>query len=139
MTLLPRQFNCRRFYLGIDLSILRGILSTMAAGTAKLDGVFLALASATRRAVVERLRSGPASVTQLAAPFKMALPSFLEHLQILERAGLIRSRKAGRVRTVRINPTQLRQAATWLDKQRGLWEQRLDQFDAYVKTMENPK
>lgn len=108
----------------------------MTAVAPKLDLVFHALANATRRAIVERLRDGPATVSELAAPFKMALPSFLQHLQVLEAGGLVQTWKKGRVRTVRIAPDQLRHAAGWLEKQRAVWEQRLDQFDAYVRTME---
>ncbi|QOJ19083.1 MAG: helix-turn-helix transcriptional regulator [Phycisphaeraceae bacterium] len=104
--------------------------------TRQLDRTFHALSNATRRAVVERLRQSPATVSELAAPFGMSLPSFMDHLQVLEQSGLVRSRKRGRVRTVRIVPRRLRQAAAWLDQQRAIWEQRLDQLDAYVKTME---
>lgn len=109
----------------------------MTATTAELNGAFHALANATRRAVVERLRHGPATVSELAAPFRMALPSFLEHLRVLENVGLVRSRKRGRVRTVEAVPDQLVHVAGWLEQQRAIWEQRLDQFDAYVSTMEN--
>jgi DNA-binding transcriptional ArsR family regulator len=102
-----------------------------------LDTVFQALADPTRRAVVERLGRGPASVGALAAPFKMALPSFLQHLRVLEDCGLVRSRKKGRVRTYRVAPRSLKTATHWLDRQRSLWERRLDQLDAYLK--ENPE
>jgi DNA-binding transcriptional ArsR family regulator len=108
----------------------------MAVMTAKLDLAFHALANSTRRAVVERLRDGPATVTELAEPFKMALPSFLQHLQVLETSGLVRSWKRGRVRTVRIVPDQLRQASGWLEKQRSIWERRLDQLNDYVRGMD---
>jgi len=109
----------------------------MAVKAPKLDLAFQALANSTRRAVVERLRDGPASVSELAEPFKMALPSFMQHLQVLEASGMVRSRKRGRVRTVQIVPDQLRHAANWLEKQRSIWERRLDQLDAYVKEMED--
>jgi DNA-binding transcriptional ArsR family regulator len=109
----------------------------MAVKTPKLDLAFQALANSTRRAVVERLREGPASVSELAGPFKMALPSFLQHLQVLEASGLVRSWKRGRVRTVHIVPDQLQHAADWLQKQRSIWARRLDQLDAYVKEMED--
>jgi DNA-binding transcriptional ArsR family regulator len=102
----------------------------------KLDRSFQALANGTRRAVVERLLNGPATVTELARPFNMALPSFLEHLRMLEESGLVRSAKVGRVRTVRIVPKRLVHAATWLERQRTIWEQRLNHFDAYVSRME---
>ncbi len=103
---------------------------------AKLDRSFQALANGTRRAVVERLLRGPATVSELAEPFDMALPSFLEHLRTLEQSGLVRSAKSGRVRTVRIVPARLAHAATWLERQRTIRERRLDQLDAYIKKME---
>jgi DNA-binding transcriptional ArsR family regulator len=97
-----------------------------------MDDVFRALADPTRRRVVERLSRQPASVSELAKPFKMALPSFLEHLKVLEGCGLVTSSKSGRVRTYRLAPGRLRQAEDWLSRQRRLWEQRLDQLDAYL-------
>ena len=101
-----------------------------------VDQAFQALASPTRRAVVERLGGGPASVSELAAPFEMALPSFMEHLRVLEESGVITSRKKGRVRTVRIRPAGLVPAMSWLAEQRGIWEERLDRLEAYAKTLE---
>jgi DNA-binding transcriptional ArsR family regulator len=109
----------------------------MTAAAPTLDEAFHALANATRRAVVERLGKGPATVSELAEPFEMALPSFLQHLRVLETSGLVQSQKRGRVRTVRIRPTHLRRASVWLAKQRGIWEQRLDQLDDYVKTLDD--
>ncbi len=103
--------------------------------TAELDSAFRALAHPTRRAVVSRLVRGPATVTELAKPFDMALPSFLQHLKVLEDGGLVRSRKSGRVRTVQIRPAKLRKATEWLTRQRDLWECRLDQLDAYARTL----
>jgi DNA-binding transcriptional ArsR family regulator len=97
------------------------------------------LADPTRRAVVERLSAGPAAATELARPFKMALPSFLQHLGVLEECGLVRSRKSGRVRTYRIVPQPLKTAETWLEKQRALWDRRLDQLDAYLLEMKEEK
>ena len=97
-----------------------------------LDSVFQALAHPTRRAVVERLGRGPAAVSRLAEPFDMALPSFLQHLQVLEGSGLVDSRKDGRVRTYRLTPEPLRVAEGWLGEQRILWEKRLDQLDDYL-------
>ena len=108
----------------------------MAALAPHLDVAFHALANATRRAVIERLLKGPATVAKLARPFRMALPSFMQHLDVLEDAGLVRSWKEGRSRTVEIVPEQLGRAEGWLNKQRATWEQRLNQFDAYVKTIE---
>jgi len=112
------------------------ILARMPASAATLDTTFHALANATRRRVVERLGRGPASVTELAAPFDMALPSFLQHLRVLERSGLIETRKRGRVRTVRIRPKRLAGPAAWLAAQQDVWERRLDQLDDYLETLE---
>ncbi|HZE98657.1 MAG TPA: metalloregulator ArsR/SmtB family transcription factor [Planctomycetota bacterium] len=100
-----------------------------------LDRVFQALADPTRRAVVARLHRGPAPVSELAAPFRMALPSFLQHLGVLESSGLVRSRKKGRVRTYRLSPRRMKTAEHWLTRQRALWERRLDQLDDYLRSM----
>lgn len=98
----------------------------------ELDQVFQALADPTRRKVIERLVSGPASTSELARPFDMALPSFVQHLGVLERAGLVTSTKQGRVRTYRLARTALEVADGWLAEQRRLWEQRLDQLDEFL-------
>jgi DNA-binding transcriptional ArsR family regulator len=90
--------------------------------------VFQALADATRRSLVERLIRGPASVSELAQPLAMSLPAVMQHLAALEACGLVRSEKAGRVRTCRIDPEALRRAETWIAAQRTAWEQRLDQL-----------
>jgi DNA-binding transcriptional ArsR family regulator len=97
-----------------------------------LGPVFQALADPTRRAVVERLTRGPASVKELAQPFPMALPSFTQHLDVLERSGLVRSRKQGRVRTYELEPGRLAEAVDWLARQRTTWEQRLDRLDRFL-------
>lgn len=104
----------------------------MPGATAPVDRVFRALSDPTRRLVVERLGRGPASVSELAGQFDMALPSFVQHLRVLEGSGLVRSRKAGRVRTYRLEPKRMKTAEEWLVRQRAIWERRLDQFDAYV-------
>jgi DNA-binding transcriptional ArsR family regulator len=98
----------------------------------RLDRVFQALADPTRRAVVERLCKGPAAVSELARPFRMALPSFSQHLDVLEGCGLVRSHKTGRVRTYRLAPAPLKAAETWMSTRRALWERRLDQLDGYL-------
>jgi DNA-binding transcriptional ArsR family regulator len=103
---------------------------------APIDDVFRALSDPTRRGVLERLSRRPASVSELAAPFDMSLPPFMRHLQVLERSGLVRSRKQGRVRTYRLEPAPLRRAEGWLEQQRQLWERRLDRLDAYVTRLE---
>lgn len=97
-----------------------------------LDALFRALAHPARRSVVERLSRGSASVSELAGPFDMALPSFLEHLDALSGCGLVESTKEGRVRTYRLTPAPLSRAEGWLSKQRRLWERRLDQLDDYL-------
>lgn len=102
---------------------------------ADLNRVFQALSDPTRRAVVERLGRGPAAASELARPFAMALPSFMQHLGVLEKVGLVVSSKQGRVRTYRLVPRPLQAAEGWMAKQRQLWERRLDQFDQYVRTL----
>jgi DNA-binding transcriptional ArsR family regulator len=101
----------------------------------RLSRVFHALADPTRRAVLERLSAGPAPVSQLAQPFGMALPSFSQHLDVLESCGLVRSRKSGRVRTYRLAPRPLKAAEHWMVRQREVWECRLDQLDDVLKTL----
>ena len=98
----------------------------------QLDRVFHGLADPTRRAVLGKLSNGPAAVSELAEPFNMSLPSFLQHLDVLENCGLVKSRKTGRVRTYRLTPQPLRVAEGWLEKQRSLWNRRLDQLDTYL-------
>jgi DNA-binding transcriptional ArsR family regulator len=100
--------------------------------SAALGRVFQALADPTRRAVLERLARGPSAMSELAGPFGMALPSFAQHLDVLEECGLVRSRKEGRVRTYRLDPKPLKAAEGWLAKQRALWTRRLDQLDDYL-------
>lgn len=117
----------------------RGIVSWMPNHSPRLDRVFSALADPTRRAVLERLGGGPAAVSELARPFKMALPSFTQHLDVLERCGLVRSSKAGRVRTYQLAPEPLRVAEEWMAKQRALWERRLDQLDRFLDQLKEEK
>src|SRR5690242_8653466 len=97
------------------------------------DEVFYALSNSTRRKVLEQLSTGPATVSELAAPFDMKLPSFVQHLSVLEQSRLVKSKKRGRVRTYEIAPDRLRIAEDWLMARRQLWEARLDRFDQYVK------
>jgi DNA-binding transcriptional ArsR family regulator len=104
-----------------------------------LDRVFQALGDSTRRAVLERLSGGPATVSELAQPFNMALPSFMQHLGVLEGCGLVRSRKVGRVRTYQLAPLPLKSAEHWLLQQRAMWNRRLNQFDSYVTKLEEKK
>jgi DNA-binding transcriptional ArsR family regulator len=106
---------------------------------ARLDRVFHGLADPTRRAVLQRLGIGPAAVSDLAKPFRMSLPSFLQHLEVLEDCGLVKSRKEGRVRTYRLTPQPLTAAESWLGAHRALWSRRLDQLDTYLADLKEQK
>lgn len=97
-----------------------------------LSTVFLALADPTRRAVIARLGQGPASVSELASPFKMGLPSFMKHIRFLEDSGMIRTTKTGRTRTCVIDGRRLSDAERWLAEQREIWEARSDRLEAFV-------
>ncbi|WP_326563914.1 metalloregulator ArsR/SmtB family transcription factor [Micromonospora peucetia] len=97
-----------------------------------LDDVFQALSDPTRRRVVELLGRGPATTSELARPFDMALPSFTQHLGVLERSGLVTSEKKGRVRTYRLTPEPLAHVDDWLAGQRAVWTRRLDQLDSFL-------
>jgi DNA-binding transcriptional ArsR family regulator len=101
----------------------------------ELDRLFASLADPTRRAILARLAHGPASVTELAAPFGMALPSFLQHLRRLEEGGLIATEKRGRLRICTLRTGTLAPARTWLEEQRLLWEGRHDRLEAYLATL----
>jgi DNA-binding transcriptional ArsR family regulator len=101
-----------------------------------LDPIFQALSDPTRRAVVERLVEGPAPVTELAKPHDMALPSFLKHLTVLEKVGVVASEKVGRRRIVRLKIEALMPVETWIDRQRRIWERRLDRLSAVAEELE---
>ena len=103
--------------------------------SAAADEVFNALSNPTRRKVLERLSVGPATVSELAAPFDMQLPSFVQHLSVLEQSRLVRSKKRGRVRTYEIAPERFKVAEDWLTARRQSWEARLDRFDRFVKKL----
>ena len=105
----------------------------------QLDRVFRALADPTRRAVVARLTAGAAPVSELARPFAMALPSFLQHLSVLEESGIVRTKKSGRVRQCRLVPAALTKAGSWLSEQNAVWEQRLDQLDTYLNELKEQR
>ena len=105
--------------------------------SAAADDVFHALSNPTRRKVLERLSVGPATVSELAAPFDMQLPSFVQHLSVLEQSRLVRSKKRGRVRTYEIAPERFKVVEDWLTARRQLWEARLDRFDQYVKQLKD--
>lgn len=98
----------------------------------RLDTIFQALADPTRRAVLGRLGQGPASITDLARPFEMALPSFMKHIRFLEESGWIRTSKQGRVRTCAIETQQFAAVEAWLTEQRALWEGRTDRLEQFV-------
>jgi DNA-binding transcriptional ArsR family regulator len=103
----------------------------------RLDLAFQALADPTRRGMLARLSRAPASVSDLARPFAISLPAVMQHLQVLEASGLIRSEKKGRVRTCRIEPKALAGAEGWIAEQRALWEGRLDRLEDYLETMKS--
>jgi len=103
--------------------------------TAATDEIFHALSNPTRRKVLERLSAGPATVSELAAPFDMQLPSFVQHLSLLEQSRLVKSKKRGRVRTYQIAPERFKVVEDWLTARRQSWEARLDRFDQYVKQL----
>jgi DNA-binding transcriptional ArsR family regulator len=100
----------------------------------ELNGIFQALADPTRRAVLTQLSKGPASVSELAMPFEMALPSFLKHIRLLEHSGWIQTRKQGRVRICSIEQEPFGTVEAWLSEQRELWEGRTDRLEAFVTT-----
>ncbi|MGB7417975.1 MAG: metalloregulator ArsR/SmtB family transcription factor [Erythrobacter sp.] len=104
-----------------------------------LNTVFQALADPTRRAVVQKLVQGSASVMELAEPFEMALPSFMKHVRVLETSGLISSHKTGRVRTCEINAARLDDAETWINEQRALWVGRTDRLAGHVEKLATKK
>jgi DNA-binding transcriptional ArsR family regulator len=98
----------------------------------QVDGAFRALADPTRRAMVERLSRGPVAVSALAEPFDMSLAAVVQHVQILEDSGVIRTEKIGRVRTCRLDPRGLEGAERWIAKHRTQWERRLDRLGAFL-------
>jgi DNA-binding transcriptional ArsR family regulator len=104
----------------------------------ELDSVFQALADSTRRAILVRLCDGPASVSELARPFAMSLPAIVQHLQVLEASGLIRSEKIGRVRSCSIVPSAVRFAEAWLHSRRTAQESRLDRLESFLDSPDPP-
>ena len=111
------------------------ILKHMLNKNQHLDLAFQALADPTRRAMVQRLTRGPASVSDLAGPLTMSLPAVMQHLAVLESSGLVRSQKVGRVRTCQINLKALSVAEQWLSLRRTEWELRLDRLGHYLETL----
>jgi DNA-binding transcriptional ArsR family regulator len=104
---------------------------------ADLDRMFQALADPARRAIIERLSRGPAPVSELARPLPMSLPAAMQHLSVLEAAGLVRSEKVGRVRTCAIEIKALNRAEQWINARQVEWKHRLDRLGDYLKTLEN--
>lgn len=102
-----------------------------------LDLMFQALADPTRRAMIDRLSRGPASVSELAKPFDMSLPAVVQHLQALEHSGLVSSQKVGRVRTVQMKPEGLSLAEQWLNDRRTMWAKRLDRLGEFLAETED--
>lgn len=111
----------------------------MAQHSAQLDSVFQALSDPTRRAVLGRLGTGSASIGELAAPFEMALPSFMKHIRYLEKAGWIKTRKTGRVRTCTLERRSFEVIEDWLGEQRAIWEGRTDRLERFVTAPEDEK
>jgi DNA-binding transcriptional ArsR family regulator len=101
----------------------------------ELDLVFQALGDPTRRALVDHLTHGSASVSELAAPLPISMPAVLQHLRALEDSGLIRSEKVGRVRTCHLEPKMLNSAQTWIQARKAMWERRLDRLDSLLATL----
>ncbi len=109
----------------------------MAGRRVKIDRVFHALGDPTRRAILERLSGGPVSVTRLAEPLAMTLAAIVQHLQVLEQSGLVRTEKVGRVRTCQIEPKGLSLAQQWIEERRALWERRLDRLGELLAEEKN--
>ncbi len=111
----------------------------MAKYSTDLDMAFSALADPIRRAIVSRLCEGPKSVTELSEPFRIALPSLLKHVRVLEQSGLVSSEKVGRVRTCRIEPHALQETEAWIHQHVAAWEKRLDRLEAHVERMKRKR
>jgi len=107
--------------------------------SASLDRMFHALADPARRVMLDRLIQGPASVSDLAKPLRMSLPAVVQHLAVLERSGLVKSAKVGRVRTCHIEPKTLRSAEDWISERRTFWERRLDRLGDILAEMDAPE
>lgn len=99
----------------------------------EVDGILHALADPTRRLIVERLEQGPRSVSELAEPLPMSLPAVVQHLQVLEKSGVITTRKVGRVRTCQLEPQQLETVGEWIAARKQAWERRLDRLDTMLQ------
>lgn len=102
----------------------------------QLDLTFAALSDPTRRGILERLAEGDQCVTDLAEPYRMSLPAVSKHLRVLEKAGLIRRRKDGRVHRLKLDPKPLQKAHAWIEEYRQFWTENLDRLDNYLKTLQ---
>jgi DNA-binding transcriptional ArsR family regulator len=105
--------------------------------TDHLSSTFSALADPTRRAILARLASGEASVTELAEPFAMTMPAITKHLKVLEKAGLIRRRREAQWRPCRLEPAPLKEVSDWVTRYRQMWEERLDRLDDFLREMQS--
>jgi DNA-binding transcriptional ArsR family regulator len=105
----------------------------------QLDRIFAALSDRTRRAIVARLATGEASVTELAKPFKMSLPAVSKHLKVLERAGLVSRNRRAQWRPCRLEAAPLKDVAAWVENYRDFWEERLDRLDDYLNELQAEK
>lgn len=114
-------------------------MGLLAAQPQQLDATFAALADPTRRAILARLASGEASVTELAEPFEMSMPAISKHLKVLERAGLIARGREAQWRPCRLNPEPLRDAADWVEQYRQFWEQSFDRLENYLREIQAKK
>ena len=115
-------------------AILKQMVNQLLTDRPAVEVVFHALSDANRRAMVDRLLDGPASVSELAQPLSISLPAVVQHLHVLEGSGVVRSQKIGRVRTCEIEPQALSTAERWISERRALWEQRLDRLGAFLAT-----
>lgn len=119
-------------------AILKSMLKQYEPAEREVDLLFHALADPSRRAMVDRLTRGPASVSELARPLEMSLPAVVQHLHVLEASGLVRSQKLGRVRTCNVEPAALRAAERWIAERRTFWEQSLDRLGEYLAENQQP-
>jgi DNA-binding transcriptional ArsR family regulator len=131
-----KEYSSRYLTICLGESILKHVLNDMAGPD--LDRVFHALADPGRRLMLERLGRGPASVSELARPLSMSLAAVVQHVQILETSGLVRTQKIGRTRTCSLNPVTLRSAEHWMSERRTLVERRLDRLGDYLTETVDP-
>ena len=130
------EYSSRYLTICPGRSILKRVLNNVA--DPDLDRVFHALADPGRRLMLERLGRGPASVSELGRPLSMSLAAVVQHVQILETSGLVRTQKVGRTRTCSLNPATLRSAELWMSERRGLVERRLDRLGDYLAETADP-